>query len=125
MVEAISSLAPNRAQRQAERMRVAVRVEAQRRAREEVKGKIRREGRIKLGEVPSREITAVAEALVIADAEYRGKLIAEAKRVVEQWRVEGFFGKAVQHSQDLHNARRPEPQPLPLCDTHDRNGAGK
>ena len=74
-------------------MRIAVRVEAQRRAREEVKAQIRREGRVKLSEVPSREITMMAEAAVIADAAFRAKLIAEAKRVVEQWRVEGFFGK--------------------------------
>ena len=48
--------APNHAQRQAERMRIAVRVEAQRRAREEVKAQIRREGRVKLSEVPAREM---------------------------------------------------------------------
>jgi hypothetical protein len=87
MVEAVSSLARSQrqAQRQAERMRLAVRVEAMRRAREEVKAQIRREGRVKLSQVPSREITAMAEALVIADAAFRAKLIAEAKAVVERW----------------------------------------
>ena len=66
-------------------MRMAVRVEAQRRAREEVKAKIRREGRVKLASVPSREITAQAEARLLEDVEYRAKLIAEAKAVVERW----------------------------------------
>jgi hypothetical protein len=61
------------------------RVEAQRRAREEVKAKIRREGRVKLASVPSREITAQAEARLLEDVEYRAKLIAEAKAVVERW----------------------------------------
>ena len=89
MVEAISSLTPSRAQRQAERMRLAVRVEAMRWAREEVKAQIRREGRIKLCSVPPREITAMAEAYVLAHRE----LIAEARARVEQWRL-GFFGKA-------------------------------
>ena len=44
-------------------MRIAVRVEAQRRAREEVKARLRCEGRVKLSDVPAREITAMAEAL--------------------------------------------------------------
>jgi hypothetical protein len=52
MVEANPSLArsPRQAQRQTERMRIAVRVEAQRRAKEEVKARLRREGRVKLSE---------------------------------------------------------------------------
>jgi hypothetical protein len=90
--------APNHAQRRAaERMRIAVRVEAQRRAREEVKAQIRREGRVKLSEVPAREITAMAEARLLEDVEYRAKLIAEAKAVVERWQWGprgGQFAKA-------------------------------
>ena len=87
MVEANPSLtrSQRQAQRQAERMRIAVRVEAQRRAREEVKARLRREGRVKLCDVPARDITAMAEALVIADGVFRAKLIAEAKAVVERW----------------------------------------
>ena len=126
MDEAIQSLqqipTPNHAQRRAaERMRITVRVEALRRAREEVKAQIRREGRIKLCSVPSREITAMAEAYILSHRE----IIAEARARVEQWRVEGFFGKAVQHSQDLHKPGSAEPQALPLCETHDRNGAAQ
>jgi hypothetical protein len=60
-----------------------------RRARAEVKAAIQREGRIKLSAVPAREITAMAEAYVLAHRE----VIAEARARVEQWRVEGFFGK--------------------------------
>ena len=51
MVEAISSLAPSRAQRQAQRMRLAVSVLCQRRAQEEVKARLRSEGRVKLSTV--------------------------------------------------------------------------
>jgi hypothetical protein len=47
----------------------------------------------------------VAEAAVTADAEYRERLIAEAERVVEQWRVEGYLGKAVQHSPQVSLVR--------------------
>ena len=73
MDEAIQSLqqtpTPNKAQRRAaERMRIAVRVEAMRQARTEVKAAIQREGRIKLSAVPAREITAMAEAYVLAQS---------------------------------------------------------
>ena len=61
MVEAISSLAPSRAQRKAERKRLAVRVLCQRRAQEEVKARLRREGQVKPSTVPHREIVAMAE----------------------------------------------------------------
>ena len=91
MVEAISSLARSRrqAQRQAERQRMATKVEAMRRAREEVKAQIRRESRIKVCQVPPREITSMAEAYVLAHRE----IIVEARARVERWRIEGFFGK--------------------------------
>jgi hypothetical protein len=46
-----------------------------------VKAQIRGEGRIKLCSVPVREITAMAEAYVLAHRE----LIAEARARVEQW----------------------------------------
>ena len=92
-------------------------------AKHEVKEAIRREGKVKLSRVPARDITAMAKARLFEDAEYRARLIADAKRVVEQWRAEGYFGKAVQHSKDLHKPGSGEPQALPLCETHDRNGA--
>ena len=121
MVEATPSL--TQPQRQAQRQAQAVRVLAMHTAKREVKHAIRREGRVKLRSVPHREIKRLARARLFEDAEYRWRLIADAKRVVEQWRVEGFFGKAVQHSQDLHKLGSAEPQALPLCETHDRNGA--
>ena len=67
---------------------MAVRVEAMRRAREEVKAQNRREGRIKLCSVPAREITAMAEAYVLAHRE----IIAEARARVKQWHAQGVFG---------------------------------
>ena len=92
MVEAISSLAPSRAQRQAQRQAQAVRVLAMLAAKREVKDRLRREGK-KLSKVPRREIERLARDRVMADAAYRAGLIAEAERVVEEWRIEGFFGK--------------------------------
>jgi hypothetical protein len=68
---------------------MATKVEAMRRAREEVKAQIRREGRIKVCQVPPREITSMAEAYVLAHRE----IIVEARARVERWRIEGFFGK--------------------------------
>jgi hypothetical protein len=82
-------------------------------ARKEIKLDIQREGRMKLCRVPARDITAMAKAGLFEEAEHRERLIAEAKRVVEQWRVEGYFGKAVRHSQDLHDARSAEPPQNP------------
>ena len=121
MVEANPSLA--RSQRQAQRQAQAVRVLAMHAAKHEVKEAIRREGKVKLSRVPQHEIIAMAKARLFEDAEYRSRLIEEAKLIVEEWRVEGFFGKAVQNLQDLHKPGSAEPQPLPLCETHDRNGA--
>jgi hypothetical protein len=102
-------------------MLMAVRVEAMRRARAEVKAAIQREGRIKLSQVPPREITAQAEAYVLSHRE----LIAEARARVEQWRVEGFFGKTAQNLQHLSNSRRPAAYGLPLNECHAQNGAAK
>jgi hypothetical protein len=130
MVEANPSLAPSRAQRQAERMRIAVRVKAQRRAREEVKAQIRSEGRVKLASVPPREITAMAEA-----RPRPSEIIAEARARVEQWRVEGFFGKRaalpahnfrVMHGMERRNDCRLFPRehrwPDALCSTSGAEG---
>ena len=142
MVEAIHSL--TQAQRLAQRQAQAVRVLCERRAQEEIKDQIRRQGKIKLSKVPRRDIVRLARVRLFEDAEYRSRLIAEARLIVEEWRREGYFGKAaqgaagaqdkekwggpilveaVQHSQDLHSAGSAEPQALPLCETHDRNGA--
>jgi hypothetical protein len=74
--------APSHAQRRAaERMHMAVRVEALRRARAEVKAQIQREGRMRLSDVAPRDITEMAEAYVLSHRE----IIAEAKAVVERW----------------------------------------
>ena len=90
MVETIHSVA--QAQRLAQRQTIAVRVLCERRAQEEIKDQIRRQGKIKLSNVPRHHIQRLARA-ALEDAEYRSRLIAEAKLIVEEWRVEGFFGK--------------------------------
>jgi hypothetical protein len=69
MVEAISSL--TQAQRLAQRQLQAVRVLCERRAQEEIKDQIRREGRVKLRSVPRRDIERLARARLLEDGEYR------------------------------------------------------
>ena len=124
MDEAIQSLqqtpAPNKAQRRvAERMRMAVRVEAMRRAREEVKAQIPREGRIRLSAVPAREITAQTEAYVLAHRE----ILVEVRASVEQWRIEGYFGKAAHNLRVMSKEEKPVTHGLLLNETHAQNGA--
>ena len=125
MVEATPSL--TQAQRLAQRQAQVVLVLTKQRAIAELKDQIRRQGKIKLSKVPQHEFVAMARTRLIDDAAYRTRLIAEARPIVDQWTAEGFFGKraalAVQHSQDLHKPRSAAPQALPLCETHDRNGA--
>jgi hypothetical protein len=62
MIETIPGL--TQAQRQAQRMHHAVRVEAMRRARKEVKARLGREGKVRLSDVAPRDITEMAEAYV-------------------------------------------------------------
>jgi hypothetical protein len=102
MVEANLSLA--RSQRLAQRQHQAVRVLCERRAQEEVKDRLRREGR-KLSKVPHREIIAMAKARLFEDADYRAKLIAEARPIVDQWTAEGFFGKRAAQRQLERNSK--------------------
>ena len=74
--------------------------------------------------VPIREMAAMVEEYL---DQHWPVLIAEARPIVDRWTAEGFFGKraaqSVQHLQDLHSQRSAEPQALPLCECHDRNGA--
>ena len=127
MVEATPSL--THAQRQAQRQAIAVQVLAMHAAKREVKEQIRRQGKVKLPRVPARVITAMARERVMEDAAYRARLIAQARPIVEQWSAEGFFGKRAaqrqleRNLQHLHKPGSAEPQPLLLCETHDRNGA--
>jgi hypothetical protein len=85
--------APNQAQRLAQRQAQAVRVLAMYAAKREVKEAIRREGKVKLSRVPHHHIERLARDRLFDDAEYRARLIEEAKLIVEEWRREGFFGK--------------------------------
>ena len=130
MVEVISSLAPSRAQRQAQRQAQAVRVLAMHTTKREVKEQLRSQG-IKVSRVPAREITAMATAKVMEDGEYRERLIAEARPIVDQWTAEGFFGKRAaqrqleRNSKHLSNSERCGSQGLSLNECHAQNGAAK
>ena len=92
MVEATPSL--TQAQRLAQRQVIAVRVLCERRAQEEVKDRLRRQGQ-KLSKVPRPHIQRLARA-ALEDTAYGAELVAEARLIVEEWRREGFFGKAAQ-----------------------------
>ena len=70
----------------------------------------------------------MARARLFEDGEYRAKLIAEARPIVEQWSAEGFFGKraapaySLNETYNICTSREALSQPLLLCETHDRNG---
>ena len=112
---------PNHAQRLAQRQAQAVRVLAMHAAKQEVKDRLRREGKVKLSRVPQHEIIAMARERVMADAEYRAKLIAEARPIVDQWTAEGFFGKRAA----LSVRKGPELRTLPPAEAHQSGGNGQ
>ena len=93
MVEATHRLqqapATNQAQRHA--MGRAVMVLARQRAIREAKRQLAARG-LKLAHFLHKEIVAMAEAQLLADAQYRAKVIAEAKATVAVWHAEGVFG---------------------------------
>jgi DNA primase large subunit len=98
-------------------------------ARKEIKRNIQREGRVKLSRVPHREIERMAKAMVM---ERRDEFIAKAKASsVVQDEIQRLQAKEERkrqrtlerNSQDLHKLGSAEPQALPLCEIHDRNGA--
>jgi hypothetical protein len=68
----------------------AVRIEALRRAKAEIKRAIAARG-LKPQSFAMREIVAMAEARLLADAAYRAELVAEARKVVAIWEAEGYF----------------------------------
>jgi hypothetical protein len=127
MVEAANRLrqapATSHAQRLAQRQAQAVAVLAKRREIAATRKRLRGMG-LKPHFVPIREMAAMVEEYL---DQHWPVLIAEARPIVDRWTAEGFFGKraaqSVQHLQDLHSQRSAEPQALPLCECHDRNGA--
>ena len=131
MVEANQSYHPQLSEQSRAQIVRAIIAMAMFEARKEIKRNIQREGRIKLCKVPHREIERLAKAMVI---ERRDEFIAKAKAsgVVqdEMRRLQAKEERKRQrqlerNSQDLHKPRSAEPQPLPLCETHDRNGAAR
>jgi hypothetical protein len=73
----------------------------------------------------------MARARLFEDAEYRSRLIEEARPIVDQWTAEGFFGKraaqrAVERNPEhLSNSQHPGSQGLLLNECHAQNGAAK
>jgi hypothetical protein len=108
---------PNQAQRQS--MSRAVMVLARQRALKEAKRQLAARG-LKLANYSHREIVVMAEEIILADAQRRAEIIAEAKAIVAVWEAEGYFRP---RRAKLHKARRPDLQALPLCEYYDRNGA--
>jgi hypothetical protein len=113
MVEATSSL--TQTQRLAQRQAQAVRVLCEWQAQEEIKERIRKQGKIKLSKVPRSQLVRMARTALMEDAAYRARLIVDAKRMVEQWRVEGFFGKQAA----LSVRKGPELRTLAISEGHE------
>jgi hypothetical protein len=54
------------------------------------------------------------------------QLVAQANAMIGPWLVSQAKAKfAERNSQHSHKPRSPGPQPLSLCETHERNGAAK
>jgi hypothetical protein len=120
MDEAIHRLqqapAPNQAQRLAQRQAQAVATLVRRSAINAVKHKLRGLG-LKPQHYSHAQIGVMAKARLLADAQHRAKLIAAARKVVDEWTEEGFFKprrarRTAQNLQVMHSERRPEPQGL-------------
>ena len=79
---------PNQAQRQS--MSRAVMVLARQRALKEAKRQLAARG-LKLANYSHREIVVMAEEIILADAQRRAEIIAEAKAIVAVWEAEGYF----------------------------------
>jgi hypothetical protein len=70
-------------------MALATNVLARQAAIKAAKRQLQAQG-FRVSQFSQRELTLRAEACLAA---HREELIAEAKQIVERWRVEGFFGK--------------------------------
>jgi hypothetical protein len=83
-------IAPATSQAQRQAMGRAVRVLAQQAAIKEAKCGLQSQG-LKLSRSLHREIVVMAEEIVLADAQCRAKIIAEAKAIVADREAEGYF----------------------------------
>ena len=105
--ESAAASAQRKAEREAWHRRIELHVEVRRIAMAAVKATIRDRGD-KLSVYSPAQLRAQADAMI------GPWLVAQAKaRIVER------------NSKDLHNQRSAAPQALPLCECHDRIGAGK
>jgi hypothetical protein len=97
--------AKREAQRKTWRRRIELSAEVRRLTLDAVKASIRARG-------DKVQLYSLAQLRAQADAMIGPWLVVQAKaRIAER------------NSKDLHKERRPEPQALPLCENHDRNGA--
>jgi hypothetical protein len=74
-------------------MALATNTLARQRALKAAKAKLQAQG-LRPSHFSHRDLVIRAEAYL---AEHREELIAEARPIVERWRVEGFFGKRAVH----------------------------
>ena len=98
MAEAILSLA--QAQLRAS-MGMAVNVLARQAALKAAKAKLQAQG-FRPSHFSHRDLVIRAEAYL---ADHREELVAEAKEIVERWRVEGFFGKRAKLLSDAQGGK--------------------
>jgi hypothetical protein len=58
---------------------------------------------LKVSRLPLRDLRARAEQYL---ADHREELITEARETVEQWRLQGFFGKRAKLNTDAQGGKR-------------------
>jgi hypothetical protein len=68
----------------------AVMILARQRAIKEAKRQLAARG-LKPAHYSHREIVAMAEEVILADAQHRAEIIAGAKAIVAAWHAEGYF----------------------------------
>ena len=125
MVEASQSYQ----RRAAIRLRLAVAVLARQAAIKATKAELRAKG-LKLSNFTHRDIVVLAEEYL---AEHREELVAEAIVIAKRWQAEDERRREARrqrrllerNSRVVHSARKPDPQGLSVCESHDQNGALK
>jgi hypothetical protein len=83
-------------------MGMAVNVLALQRAIKAAKAKLQAQG-FRPSHFPHRDLVVRAEQYL---ADHREELVAEAREIVERWRVEGFFGKRARLLSDAQGGKR-------------------
>jgi hypothetical protein len=99
----------------------AVMILARQRAIKEAKRQLAARG-LKVANYSRREIVAMAEEVILADAQHRAEIIAEAKAIVADWEAEGYCEPRRAKLNTAAQRAKADLQALRLCKCHERNG---